>query len=233
MFKDESAFRNFILQKLQDEGYKLIGSDIAIHSRKRVDLLLKKEGKITAIEVKLRDRMGIVSDITKLSRLRFLPDVDFFFVAAPKINLQEDILGFSKKMGIGVFGVTEQAIELLIKSEEISPASLFYSSASVPNIVGPGENFEIRISIKNQGGKMARNVEIMYMPAPPFRVPKGEKNHKFIKGLMPTKEETITFKIRVEDDAETGNYVLYSRRTAEGLSPSDSLYNIEVKSLQK
>ena len=82
---------------LQAIGYELIGYDVTIHGRKKVDLLMKKDDKITAIEIKLRDRRGIVDDITKPSRLQFLPDVNFFFVAAPKINLQEDVLGFAKK----------------------------------------------------------------------------------------------------------------------------------------
>ena len=205
-----------------------MGSDVALHAGKKVDLLVKKDDKITAIEIKLRDRRGIVGDITKLSRLQFLPNVDFFYVAAPEINLQEDILGFAKKMGIGVFGVKEQTVEQLIESREVGAASL-QGSSSIPNIVAPGQVFEVRISVMNRGGKMGRNIEIMYMPAPPFRVPTGEKNHKRIKELMPGKEETVTFKIRVEKNAESGKYVLYTRRTAEGLEASDSLYHIKVE----
>ena len=131
-------------------------------------------------------------------------------------------------MGIGVFGVTEQEIEPLVKSQEINPASLD-SSMSTPNIVIPGQVFEIRISVQNNGGKMARNIEITYMPASPFRVPKGEKNRKLIKELMPSRGETVTFKVRVEDNAEPGRHFLYIRRTAEGLEASDSLFHIKVK----
>ena len=229
MFKDENAFREFILGLLQSAGYVLMGRDATVHSRKKIDLLMKRnDGKITAIEIKLRDRRGIVDDITKLSRLQFLPGVDLFYVAAPKINLQEDILGFAKKMGIGVLAIKDQAIEQLVKSEEVSPAFL-QGSSSVPNIVIPGQVFEVRISVENRGGKMARNIEIMYMPAYPFRVPKGERNHKIIKELMPGKKETVTFKVRVKDDAETGKHHLYTRRTAEGLEAHDSLHNIEVR----
>lgn len=228
MFRNENAFREFISKKLQDEGYELMGSDVKIHSRKIVDLLMKKDDKITAIEIKLRDRRGIVEDITKLSRLRFLPDVHFFFVAAPKINLQDDILGFAKRMRIGVFAVTEQRIEPLVKSEEVLPASLL-GSAGTPTNVNPGEVFEIKMSVANMGGKMARNIEIMYMPASPFRVPRGQKNHKFLKELMPNKKKSVTFKIRVEDGTKPGTYPLYARRTAEGLRPSDYLFDIEVE----
>lgn len=228
LFKDESAFRDFISEKLQEKGYELMGSDVVVHGRKRVDLLMKKGQKIVAIEVKLRDRKGIVEDITKLSRLRFLPDINLFFVAAPKINLQEDILGFAKRMRIGVFAVTEQAIEPIVQSEEAYPPHLS-SSTSIPKSVILGEVFEIRISVMNGGEKMARNIKIMYMPAYPFRVPKSEKNHKLIKKLMSGKQETVTFKIRVEDDTEAGTYPLYIRRTAEGLMPSDSLHHIEVE----
>lgn len=196
--------------------------------RKRIDLLVEKDDKITAIEVKLRDRRGIADDIVKLANLRFLPDIDLFFIAAPKVNLQEDILGFAKRMDIGVFGVTEQGVEQLVKSREAVPASVMGSS-SIPSAVVSGEVFEIAISIQNTGEKSARNIKLMYMSAYPFRVPRGERNHKSIKELMPGKEEKVIFKIRVEDKAKPGEYGLYVRRTAERGRSKDDLYNIKVQ----
>lgn len=227
-FQDEKALREHVCKKLIERGYEIIGTDAAVYGRKRVDILARKENKATVIEVKRFGRRGIADDIRKLERLAFVPEIDFFYVAVPKIILQDDILGFAKQLGVGVIGVTEQGLEWLVDSEEKHPSKLRRSS-SLPNIVRPGEIFEFRMSVKADGAKMARNIEIMYMPAWPFRMPKGERNHKVIKELMPGKEKEVSFKIRVENDAEEGSHPLFSRMTRPGTAAVDSLYHIKVK----
>jgi hypothetical protein len=227
LFKDENDFRNFISGKLKEKGYESIGQDYRIN-RKKVDLLMRKN-KIVAIEVKYLDPRAIADDIAKLSSLRYTPDVDLFFVAAPKVTLQEDILGYAKKMGIGVFGVTDKDIEILINAEEVSPASLFTSAVTIPNIVAPGEIFEWTITIENKGGKMARNIKATYISASPFRVPRNDRNRKLIKKLMPGAKQTVSFKVKIENGAKTENYSIYGRMTAEGLRPIEHLYNIHVQ----
>lgn len=227
LFKDEKALRKYVCEKLIEEGYELIGTDAAVYKRKTVDILARKENKTTAIEVKRSGRRGIADDIGKLERLAFVPEIDFFYVAVPKMNLQDDILAFANRLEVGVIGVTELGIEWLVESKEKDPSPL-RRSVSLPSTVEPGGTFEFRISIMAAEAKMVRNTEIMYMSAWPFRVPKNERNHRVIKELMPGKEESVSFKIRVENDAEEGYRPLFSRITRPGMKADNSLYRIKV-----
>jgi len=229
LFKNEKALRDHVCKRLVENNYEIVGTDAVVRGRKRIDILARNvKNKTVAIEVKRFDRTGIADDIRKLERLGFVPEIDLYYVAVPKINLQEDILSFAKKLRIGVVGVTEEGLEWLVGSHERSPAAL-YKSVDLPNIVRPGQNFQFRVFVKNNGEKMALNIDVMYMSAWPFRVPKGEKNHKSIKELMPEKEKQISFEIRTEDDAEEGRHPLFTRMTMLGMEARDSLYHIEIR----
>ncbi|MCK4478181.1 hypothetical protein KAU88_06615 [Candidatus Bathyarchaeota archaeon] len=229
LFQNEKALREYVCKKLVEGNYEIIGTEATVYGGKRIDVMARNvENKTVAIEVKRFNRIGIADDIRKLERLGFLPEIDLFYVAVPKMNLQGDMLGFAKKLGVGVIGITEEGLEWLVDSDEKSPVAL-YKSTDLPNIVIPGREFQFQIFVKNNGGKMARNIEIMYMPAWPFRVPKGEKNHKFIKELMPGKQKQISFKIKVKNDAEEGRHPLFSRMTLPGTQAVDSLYHLEVR----
>lgn len=228
LFDDEKAITKHFCEKLIEKGFEIIGTDAIVYKGKRVDVLAKTEGSTYAFEIKRFGRRGILDDIRKLQLLGFLPEIDFFYVAAPKINLQEDILAFAKKLGVGIVGITEEKLDWLIRSERRQGSSI-YTSRSHPNLVKPGDIFEFHISVKAVGEKMLRNIEVMFLPAWPFRVAKGEKNHKVIRELMPGEEKPVSFKIRIENKSEEGIHPLFSRITARSLKPYESLDNIQIK----
>lgn len=230
LFRNEDSLRDYVLEKLKLEGYKIIGTEVVIYGRKRVDILAKNaKNKTVAFEVKRSGRKQIADDITKLDRLGFVPEIDLFYVAVPKMNLQNDLVSFAKRLRVGVVGITDSGLDWLVQSEERQRSELRLSS-SLPNLVRPGQTFEFRVVVKAVGEKTVQNIQVMYMPASPFRVPKGERNRRNIKELMCGNEKRVSFKIRVEEDAEEGKYPFYIYITRSGAKPRDQLHQVIVKS---
>lgn len=229
VFPDEKALRDYVVEKLKKEGYKIIGTEVAVYGRKRVDILTKnRKNRTVAFEVKRSGRTQIADDITKLNRLAFIPEIDLFYVAVPKMNLQDDLLQFARKLRVGVVGITELGLEWLIDSEARQSSKLHLSS-SFPNLIKPEQMFEFKIDVKAVGEKMVRDIQVMYMPASPFRVPKGEINRKNIKELMCGQEALVSFRVRVEDNAEEGKHPLYIYITRSGAKPRDQLHYVIIK----
>lgn len=224
-FPNEAALTDFVANKLEQERYQ-VSREVTIYPRRRVDILAKKPEKNIVVQVKLHER-GISDDISKSEELLIMPEIDLVYIAAPKLHLSDHLMGFAKRLGVGVIGVTDQGIEWLIEGEKSSSARLSLG-ASHKTAVYVGETFEIKLSANNNGGKIARNISFMYLPAYPFRLPKGEKNRRSVKQLEPGKNVEVSFKIKVQSDAPSKKYPLYTRVTAEQQEPREDVFWIEV-----
>ena len=225
-FPNEAALADFVANKLEQEHYQ-VSREVTMYPRRRVDILAKKPEKNIVVQVKLHER-GISDDISKSEAFLVLPEVDLVYIAAPKLHLSDHLMGFANRLGVGVIGVTEQGIEWLIEGEKWGQARLSIG-ASYKGEVHVGEIFEIKLSAHNSGGKIARSVSFMYVPAYPFRLPKGENNRRFVKQLEPAEKVEVAFKIKVQSDAVPKEYPLYTRITAERLGPHEDVFRIKVQ----
>jgi len=226
--KSHSELMGLIKRKLEEQGYtaKL---EATAYKGVRVDLLARKDGETLAIEVKT-SRMSVFDALGKSEKLRIQPDIDFVYIAAPKGIIEEDILNFAKypRIGVGVIGVTEQDIEWLVKASKKDPANLS-GGYSYRSSVTPGEIFPLRIDVENRGGKIARNIEVSYIPVDPFTVPPGEVSQKKIDELLPEERRSPEFRVKVKEEAEPGRYFLFTKRSAQGLKPDAYVIEVEVK----
>jgi len=225
-FPSEAALTDFVAAKLVQDSYG-VSREVTIYPRRRVDILAKKADKNIVVQVKLHER-GLSDDISKSEPLTILPEVDLVYIAAPKVHLSDQLLGFAERVGVGVISVTEQGLEWLIEGEKRSPAYLT-TGASHKTTVCVGEIFEIKLSANNSGGKIARDILFSYLPAYPFRQPTGERTRRSVKQLEPGKSVEVSFKIRVQSDALPKKYPLYTRIIAEQQKPREDVFWIEVK----
>jgi len=226
-FANETALTDFVAKKLEQEHYQ-VSREATIYPRRRVDILAKKPDKNIVVQVKLHEK-GISDDISKSEVLLTLPEVDLVYIAAPKLHLSDPLLGFARRLRVGVIGITDEGIEWLVEGEKLGLARLSIGASFKPTAC-LGETFEIKLSAHNSGGKIARDISFMYLPAYPFRLPRGEKNRKSVKQLEPGKNVEVPFKIKVQSDAPPKKYSLYTRITGERLETHEDVYLIEVQS---
>lgn len=99
-----------------------------------------------------------------------------------------------------------------------------------------GDIVEVRLGVENRGGKVAENLIIKLEPEYPFEMVPGESNIKNVGTIKAYQTGTdikiVKFKLRVDRDANAGEYELKMREYEEGkesVSGQKSI-NIDVKS---
>jgi hypothetical protein len=105
----------------------------------------------------------------------------------------------------------------------IIDASLAYQD---PDPVEPGDEVELRFSIKNTGSSTAKSTEFAMETSYPFTISPGEDEIKSLGDIkiyeseeIITGESSIRFKVYVDQDALEGSYDLTLKyRTEEGIS---------------
>ncbi len=229
MFRNESEFRDHIASLLQKEGIIIEQREFRVPEGYRVDLLAIKDDSRIGMEIKL-DRRGIADDISKASILNKLPEFDYIYVAAPKIHLNSELVSYAKQVKIGLVGVTETSIEWLQESEKLEPAVLGGKSSLPQQTVTPGSIFEVTKDVRNVGHKVARHLEMFFVPSGPFVTMSGEKPRFQRASLFPQDSWEIQFKIKVKSNAREGTYPLFLGCTAEDLEPANSTWDIKISS---
>ncbi len=95
-----------------------------------------------------------------------------------------------------------------------------------PDPVEPGDEVELRFSVKNTGKSPAKSTEFSIETKYPFELSAGEKETKIIGDVrvydateIDTGEASVKFKLKIDEDALEGNYQLILKyRTEEGIS---------------
>lgn len=225
MFRNEMEFRDYIGKLLEAEGHKVV-KEVRVPEGYRIDLQAHKNNVSMGIEVKYEKR-GISDAINKCYRLHRLPEFDQIYVAAPKMLISSDHIAYAKPLRVGLLGVREESVEWLIKSDNLKPP-LLSGGSSLPNqIITPGKAFEVSKNIENRGEKVARYLEMYFMPGGPFATAEKAR-HKRSK-LAPGESWQVVFKIRVKKSTRPGKYPLYITCTAENLKRSDTVWEIEIQ----
>lgn len=133
---------------------------------------------------------------------------------------------FANMLGIGLIGVTEQDIEYLIVPQKITPLYL-QKSVSYPNLIYPGEEFQITYSIVPKN-KIISNLQIEYVPSGPLRCPEGNKNRTSILEIPLDEREEVILKIKVRENTKPGSYPLMIKTACEGMETDYDLFHIPV-----
>lgn len=216
---------SFLKQKLEDDGFR-VATDVKLCTGVRADLLAEKDDKKYLIEIKT-SRTSFLNLLSQVYQIDVAPDIHFVYIAAPEQILQEDLLEFAKGLRIGVISMSESGIRWVTVAQAKPPAHLS-GGYNYPSEVLQGQIFPVKISVSNDGGKIALNTEVVVVPARPFRIRKGEKSRRFLGNLMPGSQKEVNFRIEVEAKAKPGRYILFVKRTADYLEPDTNSIRIEV-----
>ena len=217
---------DIIKRYYEEKGYG-VKLEINIYKGIRIDLLVEKDDKTLAIEVK-KYRKEIFEVLTASESFKIIPEIDLLYIAAPGSILEQDVLNFAKLRGVGILGVTENKVEELVDALVTNKANLSEGS-SYPTSTVPGQIFSLRFHIENIGGKIARNIESSYIPVDPFIVPPGEVSKKKIDELFPYNRTSSEFRIKVKENTEAGWYPLFTKRSAQDIELNTSIIQIEVR----
>lgn len=225
---NEDKLHDLVKQKLEEQGYS-VRSNVVLDNVE-VDLLAKKEDKNSAIEVKTT-KEGVLKGIQDLVKLKILPEVDYFFVAAPKDVLTEDMYTIAKysPIGIGLISVlADNSIEFSLSSQEVEKARLTLVSYSLQSAVVLGERFNLEAYFGNPGGKVARNIKVECTPIGPFEP--IDKKIKEIAELSPGNRKRVDFGFRVKEKVSPGRYFLFMKWFGSGIKNSQMVdVRIEAK----
>ena len=228
MFKTESNIKSLLAIHLESEGFE-VRKEFRLPEGYCIDLLAIRDDSTYGIEVKTQPR-GISNDISKGTVLHRFPEFDYFYVAAPKMLIPNELIDFAKQVRIGIIGIEEESIVWLQKSELLESSQLLGGAPLPKKIVSPGDTLEINRHISVHGEKVVRNVEMYFTPSGPFSViPKAKsrfKRKKLGPGDPPWEN---TFKIRVRKSSKEGTYPLYVCCTASNVQSTQSLFYIEIK----
>lgn len=226
MVRNELEFRNLVATLLQREGF-VVKKEFALSEGYRVDILATKDDIRSGIEVKLKQR-GISDDISKAATLHKMPEFDHFYVAAPRILVSSDLLSYAKLLRLGIIGVEKDSLEWLQKSEKLKPAQLL-GSGGIPNQVSLSRPiFEVTKAVKNHGEKIARHLEIFFIPSGPFVTSPQEKSRFKLARLAPEESWDVKFKIKIKKSAKPGTYPLYLSCTAQDIKPLENIWQIPI-----
>lgn len=212
MVSNEIQLRNHIVNLLKKDGHET-KTEVRLPEGFRVDILAEKEGVIRAIEVKKESR-GIADDIVKCQKLLRLPEVSETYVAAPELIISPDHVTFASQIGVGVIIVTGSELKWEVKSRRAQEAILS-GSWTHPSVVKIGATFQVEVSVRNQGEKIARDLEGRCLPAGPFVPASGSKRRYNLSSLNPKNTWRIEFLIRVKPQTKAGTYPLFTTVTAE------------------
>ena len=216
---------DIIKRYYEEKGYS-VKLEINIYKGICIDLLVEKDDKTLAIEVK-KYRKEIFEALTVSEKFRIIPEIDLLYIAAPSSILEEDVLKFAQLRGVGILGVTENKVAKLEDALAIGKAN-FAEGTSYPTSAVPGQIFSFSHHIENIGHKIARNIEISYIPVDPFIVPPGEVSEKKIDELFPHNRISSEFRIKVKEDTEAGWYSLFTKRSAQDFELNTSIIQIKV-----
>lgn len=245
MWENEAEFRDFIKRKLEELGHT-VRSEVTI-SRFRIDLVAEKEEVrqviseqiaveifppptkkiIKAIVVKLYNHTEIYNALSRCINLSYLPQIDEVYLAVPEIYFRRDIQEHLKHMPVGTIIANKQEIKMSSPPWNREPPRLM-GGAGYPTTVSAGDEIEISVNARNDGGKVAFNVWLEWTPAGPFRRPEGERNRKSILQLEPRQSVSMPFKVKIPPDVKPGKYPLFTKISAEGLEPHTCYFEIEV-----
>jgi len=217
---------DIIKRYYEEKGYG-VKLEINIYKGIRIDLLVEKDDKTLAIEVK-KYRKEIFEVLTASESFKIIPEIDLLYIAAPGSILEQDVLNFAKLRGVGILGVTENKVEELVDALVTNKANLSEGS-SYPTSTVPGQIFSLRFHIENIGGKIARNIESSYIPVDPFIVPPGEVSKKKVDELFPQNRTSSEFRIKVKENTEAGWYPLFTKRSSQDIELNTSIIQIEVR----
>jgi Holliday junction resolvase-like predicted endonuclease len=226
MISNEIQLRNHIVNLLRKDGYET-KTEVRLPEGFRVDILAEKNGIIRAIEVKKESR-GIADDIVKCQKLLRSPEVAETYVAAPELLISPDHVTFASQIGVGVIIVTGSELKWEVQSRKAREAILS-GSWTHPSVVKMGETFQVEVSVRNQGEKIARNLEGHCLPAGPFIFASGSKRRYNLSSLNPKQIWSIEFLIRVKPKIKTGTYPLFTTVTAQNSTPVHNTLDIKVE----
>ena len=225
MFRNEVEFRRHVAKLLPSLGFKILSREFGIRERLRVDIYAARGDKSAAIEVK-SGRRGLEDDISKCHTLHRYPEFDEVYVAAPRIVISGDHIGFAQRSRVGLFGVeTEELIELVTSGELRAPmlncGHQYPSKAALP-----GEMVAISMDVTNMGEKAARDVTMYFMPAAPFsRGPKAKRTRRL---LLTDEQWREAFEVRVQKNAKPGRYPLAFFCSAMGIDARPYVLDLKI-----
>jgi hypothetical protein len=223
---NEAELRGHVLKLLRQADYE-VETEVQLPERFRVDIFAKKEDITLAIEVKKESR-GIPDDIVKCQKLLHLPEVTEAYVAAPELIISPDHVAFATSIGVGVIGVTATELKWVIKSWRLQEARLAGSRGHPASVVA-GEVFEVKVAARNDGQKIARDLEARCLPAGPFVFAPSSKRKYNSSSLYPDNSWTVQFHIKVRPATTPGTYPLFTIVTAQNAAPSQSSLSINVR----
>lgn len=222
---NEADLRSHVVNLLRQDGYEA-QTEVRLPERFRVDICAEKEGVTRAIEVKKESR-GIADDIVKCQKLLQFPEVTEAYVAAPELLISPDHLAFASSIGVGVVSVTSSELNWLVQSWRLEQARLG-GSRSYPSSVAAGQIFEVKVTVSNQGKKIARHLEARCLPAGPFAFAPGSKRKYARLSLHPDDSWVVQFLVKARPNITPGAYPLFTIVTVQNARASESTFNIKV-----
>ncbi len=115
-----------------------------------------------------------------------------------------------------------------MESWKLKEASLI-GYGSQPSHVATGEIFQIEAGVRNQGQKIARDLEARCLPGGPFVFAPGSKRKYNRLSLGPGDSWSVQFLIRTKPGATIGEYPLFATITARNIPANERVFNIKVE----
>ena len=103
------------------------------------------------------------------------------------------------------------------------------SYGSQPSHVAPGEIFQIEVGVRNQGEKIARDLEDRCLPGGPFVFATGSPRKYNRLSLGSGDSWSVQFLIRAKPSATPGECPLFAMVTARNTPASERVFNIKVE----
>jgi len=195
---------SLIKKKLEKEGYD-VKHQVRIYDYD-VDIIATKDGMKHLIEIKMTQESAI-SVFAYLKQYTELTEISFVWLALPKSIITGDIITISETVGIGLYSIDHNKMEIISKAKKLPEGNLDVRMGSYSLPVTPGKNFSLNI-VLYAVNKNFRNIEVSYLSGEPFYIPKIESIPKIID-VIPQKKSDIKLIIGVRGDTKPDIYSLY------------------------
>jgi len=191
------------------------------------DIIAHKGDETHLIEVKV-GMTDIVAVLSQVARLGSLPGISSVSLALARGQFPSVVVEIARRIGVGIYTISESDVRLELEPRKLPRAEISVG-ASFPTSVAIGRAFDLNLSVTVQN-KIATNIAVECLCGGPWYLPDGERARQTIPEIIPNQEVGLRLRIGVGADTRPGKYLLFVKRTADGIDPHVSLYEIEVKS---
>jgi tetratricopeptide (TPR) repeat protein len=216
----EIVKQNLIKQGLEVETQKKLYKDFV------ADIVAKRDNDTILVLIRL-DRDGIISTFTDARQYTSLPEITSIFVVAPSEIIQEDIKRIIEFTRFGLYALKEGTLTLVREAEKLLAPSLSYG-INLRSPVLAGQIFEVQLNLEARE-KIVQDIEVSCIAGKPLVLLDGDKTSAKIQELKPRGRVDLSFKIKVGEDTEPGNYPFFISKRANRVPLEVNMFEVQVK----